>query len=974
MTFKPTTYLIAFIFLCHSISWAQQAASKKLTNQQIESLIESYKNDMRGPYYRIKWFCDDDTIREAKDPCPDSIGGGIQHASFKESALKLRKTNHIFFADILATLKPNDFLDTEHNHSRLKQYQIGKYLESVDDGWVLRQGQYYRGSVQSEDEQEWGKEFFEKILKNDDLLYKKYYLIRQALKDIPHNGDSNIAQLMRTQSKTLSEDYSAFMDLRIKIHGKPEASDIGLVKAFDKKHESKLSDELKRNISNLIQTMEAYYAPINFKELEADLKKLNPANSATKDILTHAESIKNADSPQSIILNAAKALSAIRQNILSYSKSSERLLLLDVSNELEHALIAQVQDWKAPTIYENLEKVNTLVCAAMGTGLLEEWEYQTLETQIGIALMAGTIELQDLIQVLTVSRSAVEWSAAMVKANYQNDVDNYTAFESLSYGFIDDRVRSSVALSLGETVGELSGFVAKASQVTNQVMSINNQGAVRGLNPGYTRGELVIVDGNPDAIEVRTDKIYVFEKPPADLKPVAGIMTVSEGNLVSHVQLLARNLGIPNAALSYDNLQDLKKYHGQTIFYAVSNKGNVIVKLESDMTKVEQGLFNKEQRSKNIITVPVDNIRLDKTKVVNMRDVDANDSGKLCGPKAANLGELKKLFPEKVVEGLIIPFGVFREHMDQLMPNENKSYWNYLNDTFARANKLKAEGIDTDAIEHFQLLALSKLHDAIIKIPLEKSFLANIKSEFKSIFGSNMGQIPVFLRSDTNMEDLKEFTGAGLNLTLFNILDEDEILNGIKRVWASAYTERSFKWRQSYLSNPENVFPSILIIPSVDVDYSGVMITKGINSGNENDLTVAFSRGAGGAVDGQSAETRLVTASNNALLAPARQADYIRLPETGGTKRYVSTFESPILNNQNIEDIRLLAQEIRKNIPHNGDETQAYDVEFGFKDDELWLFQIRPFVENKQAKSSEYLTSIAPQTPENLKIKLSTRI
>ena len=98
------------------------------------------------------------------------------------------------------------------------------------------------------------------------------------------------------------------------------------------------------------------------------------------------------------------------------------------------------------------------------------------------------------------------------------------------------------------------------------------------------------------------------------------------------------------------------------------------------------------------------------------------------------------------------------------------------------------------------------------------------------------------------MEDLKEFTGAGLNLTLFNIKKEQKILQGIKQVWASAYTERSFKWRQKYLLNPENVYPSILIIPSVDVDYSGVMITKGINAGTENDLTVAFSRGAGGAV------------------------------------------------------------------------------------------------------------------------------
>jgi phosphoenolpyruvate synthase/pyruvate phosphate dikinase len=333
------------------------------------------------------------------------------------------------------------------------------------------------------------------------------------------------------------------------------------------------------------------------------------------------------------------------------------------------------------------------------------------------------------------------------------------------------------------------------------------------------------------------------------------------------------------------------------------------------------------------------------------------------------------LFPEQVVEGIIIPFGIFRSHMNTKMANENKTYWEYLNATFTVANDMRANKTDEATVEEFQLKNLKKLHDAIINMPLENSFIEDMKANFESAFGNTIGNVPVFLRSDTNMEDLKEFTGAGLNLTLFNIKDEDAIVKGIKRVWASAYTERSFKWRQKYLSNPENVFPSILIIPSVDVDYSGVMITKGINSGNDNDLTVAFSRGAGGAVDGQSAETRLISSKTDELLAPARQNDYIRLPDYGGTKKYTTTFESPILNAHNISDIRTLATEIRKKmVQHTDTPNQAYDVEFGFKDDKLWLFQIRPFVENKQAKSSEYLSSISPKIEGDTLISLSEKL
>ncbi len=57
----------------------------------------------------------------------------------------------------------------------------------------------------------------------------------------------------------------------------------------------------------------------------------------------------------------------------------------------------------------------------------------------------------------------------------------------------------------------------------------------------------------------------------------------------------------------------------------------------------------------------------------------------------------------------------------------------------------------------------------------------------------------VFIRSDTNVEDLPGFTGAGLNLTLFNIVGFDNIVKGIPEVWASPYTARAWAWRQSHM-------------------------------------------------------------------------------------------------------------------------------------------------------------------------------
>ena len=948
--------------------------SQSASNDQIKELIQTSKNDVRGPYKDIRWFCTDGSVRQPKDPCPENIGPGVQHARYKDAVVNLGKTNHIYLGQILAYTNKDEFWDAEHNHSRLKQYQLDKYLRTVDNGWVNQKGQFYRGSIQSEDEEAWGIDFYKWLLSKDNLIDENFFLIRQSLKDIPHSGDDNVAQLMRSQSKVISDVIPEFMDLRVKIHSLPEASDIEKVKTFKVDKAFKISPANSKKIDELITTMSTFFKPVDIaalKKYTTTIKDSDIGKTINAFILSNTHT---SDTPK-LITETAQLLYDIREAISNEKSGKAKLQLLDLSLKLEEIVFKNAQNWETNSVEELLNKICYLGLATAGAGYIETQEWEQLNLTITPS-KDSTMTLEELTSVLESARRQVEWSSSMVKANYQHIVDQYTAFEPLAYGFIDDKIRGSVALHLGKVVSDLGDFIAKESSLTNKVLDIPNQSGFRGLNPGYAFGELVVISGSPDDIEVSSNKIYIFQRSPADLKPIAGIATVSEGNMVSHVQLLARNLGIPNAALSDDNLQSLLKYNGQKVFYAVSNKGNVIIKAEKDMTEDERLLFAKKERKEEKIAVPIENIRLKETSILNLRSVDASDSGKLCGPKAANLGQLKKMFPDQVVEGFVIPFGIFRTHMDQQMPNQGMSYWDFLNAMFAKAEQMSLTNNDEE-IEAFQLDQLKILRDAIKIMPMQASFLSELETDFKSILGKNMGEVPVFLRSDTNMEDLKDFTGAGLNLTLFNVADKDKIIQGIKDVWASPYTERSFKWRQKYLLNPENVFPSILVIPSVDVDYSGVLITKGISNGNEDDLTVAFSRGAGGAVDGQSAETYLIKNKGGfQFLAPAREQLYNSLPVTGGMAKKAATFNEFVLNTQNINDIRILANTIRKRLPQEtkSDYDGAYDVELGFKDNKLWLFQIRPFVENKKALSSEYLESITPKIDKNKAISLSQKI
>ncbi|NDV42460.1 phosphoenolpyruvate synthase [Muricauda sp. 40Bstr401] len=971
MKLKFTFCILPFLLLLAML----QVSAQKKEAAQIATLIQNLKKDIRGPYKDIRWFCTDGSIRAPKDPCPDEIGPGVQHARYKDEVEALGTTNHIYLGQILTYTDQEPFWDVANDHSRLKQYQLDKYLRSVDNGWINQKGQYYRGAIQSEDEETWGIEFYKWLLADDEVLKNEFFLVRQSLKDIPHNGDDNVAQKMRSESKVISDLYEPFMDLRTKIHSQPEDGDIQKVLQFKQKHSAKLTTDLSKKLDELVATMREFHKPVDITALpkRAPLTKGTLLGKAIESFAANKELMEN---PKLLMEQASQLSFDIRNGLLDEKRPMARLQLLDVSLKLEEIIFKSSPDYQPENLKELLHKICYLGMAVTGSGYLEQWEWEQLASNL-TNYETDERSLGELTEVLNRARSVVEWSAAMVKANYDAIVKEYIAFEPLTAGFVDDKIRGSVALHLGQSVGELGNLISAESQLANKVMDIQNQSTIRGLNPGYAFGELVVVGGSSDDIEVSSDKIYVFQRPPSDLKPVAGIATVAEGNMVSHVQLLARNLGIPNAALSDQNLQDLKKYDGSRVFYAVSNKGNVILKPESQMTKDELALFEKKERKEERIEVPIQQIRLDVNKVLNMRDVDADDSGKLCGPKAANLGQLKKMFPEKVVEGLVIPFGIFRTHMDQKMPDQEGSYWNFLTKMFEEANRMLASGISEKEVENYQLRQLEILRDAIKKMPLQDDFINQLETGFKDVLGSDLGSVPVFLRSDTNMEDLKDFTGAGLNLTIFNSVEREKILAGIKDVWASPYTERSFKWRQKYLLNPENVFPSILVIPSVDVDYSGVLITKGISMGTDKDLTVAFSRGAGGAVDGQAAEQYLIKDEGGyTLLAPARERFYNGLPKTGGTQRKKATFQKRVLNDGNIDEIRELAHMIRERVPKetHSDYQGAYDVELGFKDNKLWLFQIRPFVENKKALGSTYLESITPKIDLAKRISLSKKI
>ena len=436
---------------------------------------------------------------------------------------------------------------------------------------------------------------------------------------------------------------------------------------------------------------------------------------------------------------------------------------------------------------------------------------------------------------------------------------------------------------------------------------------------------------------------------------MAGILTAGEGNPLSHVQLLARNLGIPNVTVNDTVIADLSKHNGEQVVMAVSKSGLVEISPWSDKWKE---VFRVAQAASGVSIVPdLEKLDLTVRDVVQLDDLRAADSGRIVGPKAAKLGELRAHYPGHVSRGLAIPFGVFRqEAFDRPYPGGDGTVFDWM---VASYTELAAIPMGSDEHTAKAEAFRAELYDIVLNTELSTAFKEKLRAAMRETFGTD-NPPGVFVRSDTNVEDLAGFTGAGLNLTLPNVVGYDNLLKSIVSVWASPFTARAFAWRQSHMTQPEHVYTSILLLESVPSDKSGVLVTQDIDTGDRAVVSVAVNEGLGGAVDGQAAESlRIALDGSYVHVLATATAPWRRVPNPdGGLTMLHSSGSDTVLQPKEIDQVIDFAQHLPDKFPAITDDEgnpAPADVEFGFLNGDLRLFQLRPFLDSKKAKGISYL-------------------
>jgi hypothetical protein len=396
----------------------------------------------------------------------------------------------------------------------------------------------------------------------------------------------------------------------------------------------------------------------------------------------------------------------------------------------------------------------------------------------------------------------------------------------------------------------------------------------------------------------------------------------------------------------------------QAVVLAVSPGG--VVELAADGSRWDPYFVSNTTAGHTLIHPDLQKLDLTQQALLPLHRLRAGDSGRIVGPKAAKLGELSAHFPDAVARGIAIPFGVFYRHVLLQSyrgdPAEQTTVFDWMVDQYRLLETLPAASAKRLALtESFR----AELYDIVVTTPIGGELRQALQRALGEIFGR--GKIPgLFIRSDTNVEDLPGFTGAGLNLTLPNVVGFDALLHGISRVWASPFTARAFGWRQSLMTEPQHVYTSILLLESVAVDKSGVLVTQDIDSGDPTVFTVAVNEGPGGAVDGQAAESLRIPVDGSRIkvlataTAPTRR---VLLPE-GGVQVVPASGNDTVLQAGEISQLIDFARRLPETFPPIVNElgqAAPADVEFGFLHGELRLFQIRPFLDNPAARGSEYL-------------------
>ncbi|WP_440951887.1 PEP/pyruvate-binding domain-containing protein [Methanococcoides sp. FTZ1] len=253
---------------------------------------------------------------------------------------------------------------------------------------------------------------------------------------------------------------------------------------------------------------------------------------------------------------------------------------------------------------------------------------------------------------------------------------------------------------------------------------------------------------------------------------------------------------------------------------------------------------------------------------------------------------------------------------------------------------------------------------------LSESIPEELENAIRSEVEKNYVQVPVVVRSSAPGEDSSKTSFAGIHESYVNVKGTDAILEHVKLVWASLWSDAAILYREELGLDLEDSSMAVIVQELVEGERSGIVFSRDPN--NEEHLVIESVFGLNeGLVNGDIEPDRwILDRKSGSILGHEAPSGRERTVRTGETGTSIENFSADLRNESPLDedDVKRIHEMAIASEEHFG---HPQDMEWTIRNDELFLLQSRPITTLKDKEKSWYLS--LRRTFDNLK-KLRSRI
>ena len=320
-------------------------------------------------------------------------------------------------------------------------------------------------------------------------------------------------------------------------------------------------------------------------------------------------------------------------------------------------------------------------------------------------------------------------------------------------------------------------------------------------------------------------------------------------------------------------------------------------------------------------------------------ELDKN-SGAVAGGKGANLAEIYNL-KVPVPPGFVVTAQAYdyfveeigiREKINSILKSVDFEDTKQLDESTKKIRQLILDGefpkeLKEEVLESYENLDTRNLENA-------KGYALDIlKNSTEPVF--------VAVRSSATAEDLADASFAGQQDSFLNVKGKQQLLESIKKCFASLYTSRATYYRNKKGFAGKKVSLAVVVQRMVDSDKSGVIFSKDPSYKNDNIIIEAVFGLGTGIVSGKITPDKYVVSKDFEIKDKKISNKKIAVTRNSGGGEEVVKLKEGISERQVLTDfeIKKLAEYSLKLEEHF---QKPQDIEFAIENEEIYLIQSRP--------------------------------